>query len=154
AQALRRRQRARPGVVPAGGLDAGARRAGGGARAGGAAGRARRAGGRRRRTGVPVQGLAPAPRRPGRHVSPAGGVERDPGPAGSGGSAAVGSGPAAVAHRSRPPAGAGPMRDALGSVQSVLVLGGASDIALATVRELVADRTRTVVLAARDPDGL
>jgi decaprenylphospho-beta-D-erythro-pentofuranosid-2-ulose 2-reductase len=46
------------------------------------------------------------------------------------------------------------MRDALGSVQSVLVLGGASDIALATVRELVADRTRTVVLAARDPDGL
>jgi decaprenylphospho-beta-D-erythro-pentofuranosid-2-ulose 2-reductase len=46
------------------------------------------------------------------------------------------------------------MRDALGSVQSVLVLGGASDIALATVRELVADRTRVVVLAARDPDAL
>src|SRR5436190_2553056 len=46
------------------------------------------------------------------------------------------------------------MRDGLASVQSVLVLGGASDIALATVRELVADRTRTVVLAARDPDAL
>jgi decaprenylphospho-beta-D-erythro-pentofuranosid-2-ulose 2-reductase len=46
------------------------------------------------------------------------------------------------------------MRDALGSVQSVLVLGGGSDIALATVRELVADRVRTVVLAARDPEAL
>ena len=46
------------------------------------------------------------------------------------------------------------MRDALGSVQSVLVLGGASDIALATVRRLVAERTRTVVLAARDPGRL
>lgn len=46
------------------------------------------------------------------------------------------------------------MKDALGSVQSVLLLGGASDIGLATVRSLVADRTRTVVLAARDPDRL
>lgn len=46
------------------------------------------------------------------------------------------------------------MRDALGSVQSVLVLGGGSDIALATVRALVADRTRTVVLAARRPEAL
>jgi decaprenylphospho-beta-D-erythro-pentofuranosid-2-ulose 2-reductase len=46
------------------------------------------------------------------------------------------------------------MRDALGSVQSVLVLGGGSDIALATVRRLVADRTRTVVLAARRPERL
>jgi decaprenylphospho-beta-D-erythro-pentofuranosid-2-ulose 2-reductase len=46
------------------------------------------------------------------------------------------------------------MRDALGSVQSVLVLGGGSDIALATVRRLVADRTRTVVLAARRPEQL
>lgn len=44
------------------------------------------------------------------------------------------------------------MRDALGSVQSVLVLGGTSDIALATVRALVADRTRTVVLGVRDPE--
>ena len=46
------------------------------------------------------------------------------------------------------------MRDALGSVQSVLVLGGGSDIASATVRALVADRARTVVLAARDPARL
>jgi decaprenylphospho-beta-D-erythro-pentofuranosid-2-ulose 2-reductase len=46
------------------------------------------------------------------------------------------------------------MQDALGAVQSVLVLGGASDIALATVRRLIAGRTRTVVLAARRPDAL
>jgi decaprenylphospho-beta-D-erythro-pentofuranosid-2-ulose 2-reductase len=42
------------------------------------------------------------------------------------------------------------MRDALGAVQSVLVLGGTSEIAQATVRRLVADRTRRVVLAVRD----
>jgi decaprenylphospho-beta-D-erythro-pentofuranosid-2-ulose 2-reductase len=45
------------------------------------------------------------------------------------------------------------MRDALGAVQSVLVLGGTSEIALATVRKLVADRCRTVVLAVRDTDA-
>ena len=44
------------------------------------------------------------------------------------------------------------MRDATGSVQSALVLGGTSDIALATARRLVADRTRRVILAARDPE--
>jgi decaprenylphospho-beta-D-erythro-pentofuranosid-2-ulose 2-reductase len=43
------------------------------------------------------------------------------------------------------------VKDALGAVQSVLVLGGTSEIALATVRRLVAQRTRTVVLAVRDP---
>ena len=42
------------------------------------------------------------------------------------------------------------MRDAVGSVQSVLLLGGTSDIGLDIVRALVADRARTVVLAARD----
>ncbi len=42
------------------------------------------------------------------------------------------------------------MNDAFGSPQSVLVLGGTSDIALATVRRLTADRCRTVVLAGRD----
>ena len=36
----------------------------------------------------------------------------------------------------------------------MLVLGGSSEIGLATVRRLVADRTRTVVLAARDPEAL
>jgi decaprenylphospho-beta-D-erythro-pentofuranosid-2-ulose 2-reductase len=46
------------------------------------------------------------------------------------------------------------MKDALGSVQSVLVLGGGSDIALATVRALVARRATTVVLAARRPEQL
>lgn len=46
------------------------------------------------------------------------------------------------------------MRDALGSVQSVLVLGGGSDIGLATARALVSERARTVVLAARRPDEL
>src|SRR3990172_4314011 len=46
------------------------------------------------------------------------------------------------------------MQDSLGAVQSVLVLGGGSEIALATVRRLVHDRTRTVVLAARNPDEL
>lgn len=43
------------------------------------------------------------------------------------------------------------MKDALGAVQSVLVLGGTSEIGLATARALVARRARTVVLAARDP---
>ena len=43
------------------------------------------------------------------------------------------------------------MQDALGSPQSVLVLGGASDIATATVRRLVQRRCRSVVLAVRDP---
>lgn len=43
------------------------------------------------------------------------------------------------------------MKDALGSPQSVLLLGGGSEIGLATVRALVAERARTVVLAGRDP---
>jgi decaprenylphospho-beta-D-erythro-pentofuranosid-2-ulose 2-reductase len=46
------------------------------------------------------------------------------------------------------------MKDGLGSVQSVLVLGGGSDIGLATARALVASRTRKVVLAARKPKRL
>ncbi|MCU1453004.1 MAG: short-chain dehydrogenase/reductase [Acidimicrobiales bacterium] len=46
------------------------------------------------------------------------------------------------------------MRDALGGVQSVLVLGGGSEIARATVRKLVADRCRTVILAGRRPAAL
>ena len=46
------------------------------------------------------------------------------------------------------------MKDALGAVQSILVLGGGSDIALATCRHLVDRRARTVVLAARRPDEL
>jgi decaprenylphospho-beta-D-erythro-pentofuranosid-2-ulose 2-reductase len=46
------------------------------------------------------------------------------------------------------------MKDALGRVQTVLVLGGGSDIALATVRALVGQGARRVVLAARDPARL
>ncbi|MET0276482.1 MAG: decaprenylphospho-beta-D-erythro-pentofuranosid-2-ulose 2-reductase [Acidimicrobiia bacterium] len=46
------------------------------------------------------------------------------------------------------------MKDALGSVQSVLVLGAGSDIAQSTVRALVARRARTIVLAARDPESV
>ena len=42
------------------------------------------------------------------------------------------------------------MKDALGSVQSVAVFGGTSDIGLDIARALVEDRARTVVLAARD----
>ena len=43
---------------------------------------------------------------------------------------------------------------ALGSPQSVLVLGGTSDIARCLLRVLVSRRTRTVVLAGRDPARL
>jgi decaprenylphospho-beta-D-erythro-pentofuranosid-2-ulose 2-reductase len=46
------------------------------------------------------------------------------------------------------------MNDAVGDPQSVLVLGATSEIAQATVRKLVARRTRRVVLAARKPDAL
>ena len=45
------------------------------------------------------------------------------------------------------------MNDALGSVQSVLILGGGSDIALATAKAMVAQRCRTVILAGRDPES-
>src|SRR3954468_6072719 len=45
------------------------------------------------------------------------------------------------------------MKDALGTVQSVLVLGGTSEIGVATARALVRGRARTVVLAARDPSA-
>jgi decaprenylphospho-beta-D-erythro-pentofuranosid-2-ulose 2-reductase len=45
------------------------------------------------------------------------------------------------------------MKDALGAVQSVLVLGGGSDLALATCERL-APRARTIVLAARKPETL
>ncbi len=42
------------------------------------------------------------------------------------------------------------MLDAVGNVQSVMVLGGGSEIATATVRLLIAGRCRTVILAVRD----
>lgn len=46
------------------------------------------------------------------------------------------------------------MKDAFGTPQSLLVLGGTSDIALATARRLVLRRTRTVRLAGRPSPGL
>ena len=46
------------------------------------------------------------------------------------------------------------MRDALGEVQSVLVLGGGSDIGRALVTKLAARRCRTVVLAGRPEDDM
>jgi decaprenylphospho-beta-D-erythro-pentofuranosid-2-ulose 2-reductase len=46
------------------------------------------------------------------------------------------------------------MDDALGNPQTALVLGGTSEIALATVRALAARRLRMVVLAGRDPVAL
>ncbi|MFD7702514.1 decaprenylphospho-beta-D-erythro-pentofuranosid-2-ulose 2-reductase [Streptomyces caelestis] len=46
------------------------------------------------------------------------------------------------------------MKDAFGLPQSLLVLGGTSEIALATARRLIARRTRTVWLAGRPSPGL
>ncbi len=46
------------------------------------------------------------------------------------------------------------MKDALGSPQSMLLLGGTSEIGLATAKALVSRRTRTVVLAGRRPAAL
>jgi decaprenylphospho-beta-D-erythro-pentofuranosid-2-ulose 2-reductase len=43
------------------------------------------------------------------------------------------------------------VKDALGDVQTLLVLGGSSEIAQAVTRRLVARRTRRVVLAVREP---
>jgi decaprenylphospho-beta-D-erythro-pentofuranosid-2-ulose 2-reductase len=46
------------------------------------------------------------------------------------------------------------MKDALGAVQSVLVLGGTSEIGLAIAAKLAVPRRATVVLAGRDAGGL
>src|SRR5919109_885576 len=46
------------------------------------------------------------------------------------------------------------MRDAFGNPRSLLVLGGSSDLAVATSRVLVSRGTRRVVLAGRDQDSL
>lgn len=47
------------------------------------------------------------------------------------------------------------MRDALGRIRTVLVLGGDSDIGVATARRLIADRRAdTVILAGRDQERL
>lgn len=46
------------------------------------------------------------------------------------------------------------MKDALGTVQSILVLGGASEIGVAIARKLAAPRRATVILAGRDESAL
>jgi decaprenylphospho-beta-D-erythro-pentofuranosid-2-ulose 2-reductase len=46
------------------------------------------------------------------------------------------------------------MKDALGAVQSVLVLGGGSDIGVATAKALAGPRAARVVLAGRRPEEL
>ncbi|HEY2813234.1 MAG TPA: decaprenylphospho-beta-D-erythro-pentofuranosid-2-ulose 2-reductase [Acidimicrobiales bacterium] len=46
------------------------------------------------------------------------------------------------------------MKNALGAMQSALVLGGGSEIAQATLRRLVPQGCRTITLAARRPDDL
>jgi decaprenylphospho-beta-D-erythro-pentofuranosid-2-ulose 2-reductase len=46
------------------------------------------------------------------------------------------------------------MKDALGYVQSILLLGGTSEIGVAIAKELAHPRQATVVLAGRHPDGL
>ncbi|MFF4231357.1 decaprenylphospho-beta-D-erythro-pentofuranosid-2-ulose 2-reductase [Streptomyces sp. NPDC001820] len=46
------------------------------------------------------------------------------------------------------------MKDAFGSPQSLLVLGGTSEIGMATARRLIVRRTRTVWLAGRPSPGL
>lgn len=46
------------------------------------------------------------------------------------------------------------MRDAFGRVQSLLVLGGASDLGAAIAERLVRDGCRTVVLAGRRPEAM
>lgn len=59
-----------------------------------------------------------------------------------------------TAHAAPDPLPEHPMHDALGTVQSILVLGGASDIAVATVKELAKERCRTAILAGRDTTKL
>ncbi|HET9075814.1 MAG TPA: decaprenylphospho-beta-D-erythro-pentofuranosid-2-ulose 2-reductase [Acidimicrobiales bacterium] len=46
------------------------------------------------------------------------------------------------------------MRDALGTVQTVLLLGGTSEIGLAIAEQLARPRAATVVLAGRDSSGM
>jgi decaprenylphospho-beta-D-erythro-pentofuranosid-2-ulose 2-reductase len=46
------------------------------------------------------------------------------------------------------------MKDALGAVQSVLVLGGASDIGVAIAGRLAGPRHAAIILAGRHPDSL
>ncbi|MDQ3294357.1 MAG: KR domain-containing protein, partial [Actinomycetota bacterium] len=46
------------------------------------------------------------------------------------------------------------MQDAFGRMQSLLVLGGASELGAAIAERLVADGCRAVVLAGRRPEAM
>jgi decaprenylphospho-beta-D-erythro-pentofuranosid-2-ulose 2-reductase len=46
------------------------------------------------------------------------------------------------------------MKDSLGSAQTLLVLGGTSDIAMSTARKMAAQRTKKIYLAGRPSRGL
>src|SRR2546423_5200092 len=104
-------------------------------------GRPGRAGGRRPRTRLPGEGFAPAAGPARRDVPATGRLARGAG---------AGRSERRHALRSGAPPGAR-VKDAVGAVQSLLVLGGTSEIGLATARTLVEGRTRRVALAARDP---
>src|SRR5207245_1923093 len=110
----------------------------------------RRTGCRRRGPGLPGEGRQAAPRSARPHVPPPRGVDGGAGPGGPRRGAAIGPGAPAGPHRG----GEGGMNDALGAPQSVLVLGGSSELARAILRRLVARRARTVILAGRDPERL
>ena len=115
-----------PLSFPQPGLDPRARHPRRGAGPGAAARRPRRAGGRGGRPRVPRQGLPAAARAPRRHVPRPRPVRRAAGASRSDARAPV---------RPPTPARAALMQDALGAVQSVLVLGGGSDIALRHVAQ-------------------
>ena len=128
-------------------------------RAGSAAGRARRARRGRRRPRVPVQGQPPAARSARGHVPAARRVAQGAGEPGPGPRAAVRPRPAPLAALTRsvvplPPDVGVPMNDALGGVQTVLVLGGTSELALATLRAMDLRPGARVALAGRNPAAL
>ena len=60
--------------------------------------------------------------------------------------------PTLASTRRDPGTGASRMKDALGAVQSVLVLGGSSEIGVAIAAKLAGPRHATVILAGRHPE--
>src|SRR5581483_4774814 len=137
-----------PPVVPHCGLDARPRHPCRRRRPRSAPRRPRRARARRRRTSLSGQGLTHASGGVRRHVSAVGGMAPGAGACRPRRRAALG--PVAPARTD----GAGAMNDGLGAPQSVLVLGGTSEIGLAVVRALAAGPLRTVVLAGRRKEAL
>src|SRR5690606_37454686 len=138
--------------VPPAGLDAHPRPAPGHARAGAHARAVRRTGRRGRRQGQPREGLAAVPggaagdvpasgRLPGRPRS----RRPRPGP---------GLGPGATPAAVEIAIGRHAVNDAFGTPQTLLLLGGTSEIGLAITRRLLARGVQRVVLAGRDRERL